>query len=165
MTIIGDKDSKIYVIFRLGCEEYGLDIRRVQSIVEYEEPTPVPRCPESVLGVINLRGRVIPIIDLATRLGREPFVRGAGSRFLVVEGDAGVLGLAVDAAHEVTPIELDSIQPTPEAVVSGGNGEIFEGVAHKDGALVILIDLDRALPKATLGDIEQSFDTEGYGDV
>jgi len=153
------------VIFRLGSEEYGLDIRRVQSIVDYAQPTPVPRCPESVLGVVNLRGKVIPVIDLATRLGREPFVQRVGSRLVVVEGDAGVLGLAVDAAHEVTPIDSSSIQPTPDAVVSGRNGEIFEGVAHKDGALVILIDLDRALPRAALIDIEQSVEAEGYGDV
>ncbi len=142
-----EEQGRTFVIFRLGSEEYGLDIGRVQSIVRFEQPTTVPRCPESIMGVINMRGRVIPVVDMTRRLGCGAFVPTAGSRIIVVEGAAGLLGLAVDAANEVVGIARDAIQPTPEAAISPEVSEMFEGVAERDGALVILVDLDRAVPK------------------
>lgn len=165
MTQALEGQTATFVIFRLGSEEYGLDIGRVQSIVRFEQPTTVPRCPESVMGVINLRGRVIPVIDMAKRLGRGVFVPTAGSRIIVVEGAAGLLGLAVDAANEVVGIARDAIQPTPEVTIDPEVSEMFAGVAERDGALVILVDLDRVVPKTEYARFRDDARPEGDKDV
>lgn len=160
-----DQDMRSFVIFRLGAEEYGLSIDRVQSIVRFEEATPVPRAPESVLGVINLRGHVIPVIDLCRRLGRDSFSPSASARIIVAEGEAGTVGLAVDEANEVSAIPISTILPTPETVMSAETVDIFEGVAERNGALVILLDLDRAIPKSDYVRSAEAAGMEGGEDV
>jgi len=154
-----------YVIFRLGAEEYGLEIGKVQSIVHFDQPTPVPKSDESIMGVLNLRGKVIPIVDVARRLGRERFRPGSGSRIIVVEGDAGLMGLAVDSANEVTEIRGDQIQAAPAAVLGAEGLEVFDGVANRDGALVILMNLDRAVPRVEYVHLGETVALEGEFDV
>lgn len=147
MSQAADTDTRPFVIFRLGDEEYGLAIERVRSIIRFEQATPVPRSAESVLGVINLRGTVIPVLDLAGRLSREGFIPAPTSRIVVAEATVGLVGLAVDAASEVTNIPVDAIKPTPESVLTADTAAVFEGVAERDGKLIILIDLDEAIPQ------------------
>lgn len=137
-----------YVIFRLGDEEYGLPIEQVSSIIRYEPATPVPRAPASVDGVINLRGRVIPVVNLKRKLLDQPFEPTGISRIVVAEGEAGMVGLVVDAANEVATITLDEVRPTPETALSAETMEAFEGVASHGDGLVILLNLDRALPSS-----------------
>ncbi len=137
-----------YVIFRLGDEEYGLPVSVVSSIIRYEDSTPVPRSPEAVMGVINLRGRVIPVIDLLRRFKGRPFVPGPTSRIVVAEGVAGPVGIAVDAASEVTWFESDRISPVPDGTLGADTARAFSGVVERDGALVILLDLDEVLPRS-----------------
>ncbi len=140
-----------YVLFRLGTEEYGLPIERVQSIIRYEVPTPVPHAPEMVEGVINLRGQVIPVIDLSQRLLGQPHEVSASSRIVVAEGDSGLVGLAVDSAHEVATFAADEIMPTPAAALTAETAEAFEGVANYGERLVILLDPEKALPRVSYG--------------
>jgi len=137
-----------YVLFRLGDEEYGLPVTSVNSIIRYEEATPVPRSPEAVLGVINLRGRVIPVIDLMRRFRGTSFVPGPTSRIVVAEGSSGPVGVAVDAASEVTVIESELIKPVPEGTLGSDTARAFAGVVERDGSLVILLDLDEAVPRS-----------------
>ena len=137
-----------YVLFRLGPEMYGLPVEKVQSIIRYERGTPVPRAPEGVEGVINLRGRIIPVVDLSMRLGRGTFEPETTSRVVVAEGEAGPVGLAVDAASEVAWIAVDAIKPPPEAAISAETADAITGVAEYGGNLVVLIDLDKAVPRA-----------------
>jgi purine-binding chemotaxis protein CheW len=136
-----------FVIFRLGTEEFGLSIDHVQSIVRYEQPTPVPRSPEAIMGVVNLRGHVIPVLDLSKRLRSVEFEPSAMSRIIVAEGEGGVVGLAVDAANEVTGIPVASIRPAPESVLTSETVHAFEGVTERETGLVILLDLNEAVPK------------------
>lgn len=136
------------MLFRLSNEEYGLPIDKVQSIIRYEEPTPVPRSPEAVQGVINLRGRVIPVVDLTRRLFSSPFTPGPSSRIVVAEGEAGTLGLAVDAANEVVSIPDESVRPAPASVLSEETAEAIAGVAEHGGRLIVLLDLDEAVPRS-----------------
>jgi len=157
--------DRTYVLFRLGAEEYALDIAMVQSIVHYERPVPVPKSIDSVLGVLNLRGKVIPIIDLGVRLGRETFAPSPGSRIIVVEGEMGVLGLAVDAANEVTLIDSESVHSAPDGVVCSDNVEIFEGVVNRGGKLVIIVNLGKALPRAEFSHLGEVVESEGGRDV
>lgn len=160
MTGLADQSARPYVIFRLGAEEYGLAISRVSGIIRYEEATPVPKAPDAVLGVINLRGRVIPIVDLCERLGRGRLVPSAHSRIIVVDVDAGSVGLAVDAASEVVGIPIDTIGPAPEAAVSAQAADMIEGVADRAGRLVILLDLDKTIPRESYTRTGQSGDSE-----
>ncbi|HEX9093398.1 MAG TPA: chemotaxis protein CheW [Coriobacteriia bacterium] len=144
----GVSDSQQYVLFRLGPEEYGLPIAKVSSIIRYEPATPVPRAPASIDGVINLRGRVIPIVNLSQRLFGTDFEPTSTSRIVVAEGEGGPVGLAVDGASEVATIAPDEIMPPPETVLTTETAEAFQGVARYGERLVILLDLDKALPRA-----------------
>lgn len=160
MSGLADQNARPYVIFRLGAEEYGLAISRVSGIIRYEEATPVPKAPNSVLGVINLRGRVIPIVDLCERLGRGTLVPSAHSRIIVVDAEAGSVGLAVDEASEVVGIPVDTIGPAPDAAVSAQTAEMIEGVADRSGRLVILLDLDKTVPRESYARAGQTGDAE-----
>ncbi len=137
-----------YVIFRLGVEEYGLPVGVVSSIIRYEESTPVPRSPEAVLGVINLRGRIIPVVDLVRRFTGARFSPGPTSRIVVAEGAAGPVGIAVDAASEVTWFSDEQIRPVPEGTLGAETARAFSGVVEREGSLVILLDLDEAVPRS-----------------
>jgi purine-binding chemotaxis protein CheW len=145
-------DERQYVLFRLRSEDYGLPVEAVRGIVRYEEPTPVPRAPEGVDGVINLRGQVIPVIDLGRRLLGDPFVPAPSARIIVAESALGPVGLAVDAAYEVASIGVDDIRPAPRAALDAATSEAFAGVVNRNDRLVILLDPEKALPKAGLSD-------------
>lgn len=140
-----------FVLFRLGTEEYGLPIERVQSIIRYEEPTPVPHAPEIIKGVINLRGQVIPVVDLAQRLLGQAVDTSAWSRIVVAESDSGLIGLAVDSAHEVASFDSAAIMPAPAAALTAETAEAFEGVTNHGERLVILLDPEKALPRVSYG--------------
>ncbi|MBN1192461.1 MAG: purine-binding chemotaxis protein CheW [Coriobacteriia bacterium] len=143
-------DQRQYVLFELCGEEYGLPIDSVQSIIRYEEPTPVPHAPEGVEGVFNLRGQVLPLIDLGRRLRGEQIVPTPASRIIVTESGMGSVGLAVDSVHEVASLLLSDIRPAPQAALAGDTAEAFQGVATYSDRLVILLDPDKALPKPVL---------------
>jgi purine-binding chemotaxis protein CheW len=137
-----------YVLFRAGSEEYGLPISRVSSIIRYETITPVPRAPRGVLGVIDLRGRVIPIVDLGRKLFGTQFEPLSRSRIIVTEGSDGPVGLAVDGASEVATFVPEDLMPAPAGAVAPDIADAFEAVVHLGSRLIILLDLDRILPKA-----------------
>lgn len=140
--------SDSYVIFRLGSEEYGLPVASVNSIIRYEDATPVPRAPIGVLGVINLRGRVIPVVDLLLRFRGKSFEPTGLSRIVVAEGAAGALGVAVDAANEVATFPVEQMRPVPDGVLTAETQRAFTGVVERDGGLVIVLDLDQAVPRS-----------------
>lgn len=133
-----------YVLFRLGGEEFGLPIEKVDTVVAYIPPTPVPRSPDIVDGVVNLRGRIIPVVDLRRRF-RVPSAEAHNPRILVAESSVGPVGLMVDSASEVVEIDESEVVPAPEAVLTPETSEAFQGVVTRGERLVILLDLDRAL--------------------
>jgi purine-binding chemotaxis protein CheW len=137
-----------YVLFRLCDEEYGLPIDSVQSIIRYETPTPVPHAPEGVEGVFNLRGQVLPLIDLGRRLRGQSLVPTPSSRIIVAESGLGSVGLAVDLVHEVALLSDDEISAAPQAALAGETSEAFQGVATYGDRLVILLDPEKALPRS-----------------
>jgi purine-binding chemotaxis protein CheW len=140
--------SRQYVLFHVGSEEYGLPIARVSSIIRYETVTPVPRAPRAVQGVIDLRGRVIPVVDLGKRLFGVDLEPSPRSRIIVTESEGGEIGLAVDGASEVAAFAPDELMEAPAAAVAPDIADAFEAVVHLDDRLVILLDLDRILPRA-----------------
>ncbi|MCX7568538.1 chemotaxis protein CheW [Tumebacillus sp. DT12] len=132
------------IVFRLVDEEYGVEVAQVRSIEKMQNITRVPRTPEFVKGVINLRGVVTPIIDLKTRfdLGVEEYTDS--TRIIIVAVDDMEVGLIVDAANDVIDIAVNSIE-LPPAVVGGIKANYLRGVAKLEDRLLILLNLDKVL--------------------
>ena len=141
-----EKDLQI-VGFRVGRETYGVPIAMVHEIVRVPEITAVPNAPDYLEGVINLRGKIVSIIDLRKRFG-EPAVQPNGkNRILVAEVNGRLLGLVVDSASEVLKIARTEVE-APPALVQEGRLNCVTGVGKLQGRLIILIDLARLLPAA-----------------
>jgi purine-binding chemotaxis protein CheW len=128
----------------LSREEYGVEVRLVQEIISISEITPVPRAPESIKGVINLRGRIIPVVDLKRKLGLGDADQGRRGRIVVVKLRERLVGLLVDAASQVLKVPVSSIDPAPDAVVEI-DADYIRGVAKLPDRLIILMDLERIL--------------------
>jgi purine-binding chemotaxis protein CheW len=134
------------VVFELGDESYAVDISRVQDINRMQEITEIPHAPESVVGVINLRGRVIPVIDLRKRFGLPDAVRTKDTRIVVVHLEGNLIGVIVDAVSQVLRIPADIVEP-PSPVLAGVDSRYLRGIAKLDDRLVILLDLDFVLSR------------------
>lgn len=148
-----------YLTFTLQGESYGLDILGVREIIEYARPTTVPMMPGFVHGVINLRGHVVPVIDLAQRFGRKPTELRARTCIVIVElsgGDgAQALGVLVDAVNAVLDLEAAQIEPPP-AFGTGLQREFIQGMARVDDGFIILLDIPRVLSTEDLVALAQA---------
>jgi len=129
------------VVFQLANEYYGVDIGAVNTIIRMQDLTAVPQTPIFVEGVINLRGRIIPVIDLRKRfrLVQEPTTKS--SRIVVVEANGAMVGMIVDAVAETLRIPADMIEP-PAGVIASVESEYLRGIAKQGDRLVILLDID-----------------------
>ena len=132
------------VTFKLGSEEFALDILLVQEINRRVEITKVPKTPEFVEGVINLRGKIVPVLDLRKRFGLVGREFTAQSRIIVVNIDKRVLGLMVDSVSEVLRIPEHTVEPPPPLVV-GIDATYIKGIGKFQGRLLILLDLGKVL--------------------
>ena len=132
------------VSFKIGNEEFGVDILNVQEINKMTQITKVPNSPDFVEGVINLRGRVIPVIDLRTRLHLVRKQYDKDTRIIVVEINKKTIGFIVDAVSEVLRIPTN-ITEAPPAIVSGIDSEFIKSVGKLEDRLLILIDLNKIL--------------------
>lgn len=132
------------VTFNLGEEEFGVDILHVKEIIRMMEITKVPKSPEFVDGVINLRGHVIPIIDLRKRFSMGTREHDKNTRISVVELGDSVVGFVVDSVHEVLRIPSGTVEPPP-AVVAGIDADYISGVGKLDDRLLILLELQKLL--------------------
>jgi len=131
--------------FFLAREEYGVDVRLVQEIIRVSEITPVPRAPGFIKGVINLRGRIIPVVDLKRKLKLgDVEERARQSRIVVVKVRERLVGLLVDGASQVLKVPVSIIEPAPEEVVEI-DANFIRGVAKMDRRLIILMDLPKVL--------------------
>jgi purine-binding chemotaxis protein CheW len=147
MDLKKDLDSKEVlqlVTFRLGNEEFSLDILKVQEIIRHMNLTRVPKTPEFVDGVINLRGRVIPVLDLRKRFGLPKDENTNETRIIVVDVDNRTVGLKVDAVSEVLRLPADTVEPPP-AIITGVESDYIKGVGKLDGRLLILLDVAKIL--------------------
>lgn len=137
-------DGQQYVSFLLDDEEYGIEIMKVQEIIRFTQLTRVPHSSEFVEGVLNLRGRVIPVVDLRKRFGLESADRDRSTRIVVVEVSGRTIGMIVDGVSEVIHIQASEIEPTPP-LCSRVNAEFIHGMGKVDERLMILLDIDRIL--------------------
>lgn len=132
------------VVFELGKEHYGVDISAVESIIKMQPITVVPHTPSFVEGVTNLRGSVLPVIDLRKRFGLAMDDISKNSRIVVIALGKTKVGMIVDAVSEVLRIQEDQIEPPPPMVTSVDTTFII-GIAKIDNKLVILLDLSKVL--------------------
>ncbi len=140
----GRGDLLQLVSFHVGDEEFAIDILGVQEIIRMVELTPVPNAPYFVEGVINLRGKVIPILDLRSRFGLSAADRTKDTRIIVVEIANTVLGFIVDSVEEVLRLPENLIE-TPPNTGRGGSSEFHKGIGRVNGRLLILLDLAQIL--------------------
>ena len=151
----GDSSQLQLVTFEVQDEEFAVDILAVQEINRMMQITRVPQSPPDVEGVINLRGRIIPVIDLRKRFGvEEATEHGADSRIIVVEVSGRVLGFLVDRVHEVLRIDSSIVEPAP-AMASGVDTDYIQGVGKLDDRLLILLDLERLFGARVLGQVDE----------
>ncbi|HBG15143.1 MAG TPA: chemotaxis protein CheW [Firmicutes bacterium] len=133
------------VIFKLGEEEFGVNILQVREIEKLDQGiTRVPRAPHFVEGIINLRGDIIPIVDLRKRFGLTLPPVGYNSRVIIVEVGEALVGMLVDAVVEVLRIPVSAIEPPP-SITKGVDSYFLAGVANIDDRLIVLLNLERAL--------------------
>ena len=143
--------EKQLVVFDLAAEAYGVDISSVREIIRMQEITKVPRAPDFVEGVINLRGRVIPVVDLRKRFGQEVGEETKDNRIVVVDIAGQDIGV-VDAVTEVLRIAADAVEP-PSAVVTTADSEYLLGIAKLQNRMIILLDLNRVLEVAEVNSL------------
>jgi purine-binding chemotaxis protein CheW len=129
--------------FRLGDEEYAVMVDAVKEVLKIRDLTPVPNAPDYVLGVMALRGTVLPVIDLCRRLGLPPGKQDEKSRIIVVSVNDEDAGIHVDRVTGVVRISPDAVRPTPETIEHGA--EFLRGIARKEDKLYILLDTEKAV--------------------
>ncbi len=133
-----------WVAFSLAGEVFALPVAPVREVVRVDTITRVPHAPKPIRGVTNRRGRVIPVIDLRLRIELPPTELARASRVIVVSSRGRLLGLLVDAVHQVIHINLEQVQPPPDDVMTV-QSDYLSGVYHLDDQLILLLDIDRAL--------------------
>ncbi len=152
-TATGDAASSAQLLqlvsFSVAAEEYGLDILRVQEIIRTQQLTRVPNLPDYVEGVINLRGKVIPVVALRRRLGLEAVASDKNTRIVVVEVHGQTIGFIVDAVSEVLRISSDTVEATPR--IGQVEREYISGVGKLDSRLLLMLDLERLMNQEEIG--------------
>ena len=151
-----DESNEIQLVsFLLGKEEFGADILMVQEIIRMQPITRVPNAPHFVEGVINLRGKVIPIVDLRKRLNVEGIQDQKKIRIIVVDVDGKITGFIVDAVSQVLRIPKNTIEPAPSIVIAGIDSEYITGVSKLDDKLLILLDFSKILTRREKKELEE----------
>ena len=143
------------VVFALGKEEYGVEVEKVRTIERMMPMTRVPKTPDFVKGVVNLRGVVVPVIDLRERFGLETSEYTDNTRIIIVKQESIEVGLIVDAANDVVDVDEEQIEEPPE-IVGGIRAKYLRGIAKIDEErLLVLINLQEVLNKSEIVQLEQ----------
>ncbi len=140
----GSNDVGQIVVFSLHDQVYGIDIASVIEIIRMESITRVPGTPVFIEGILNLRGTVIPVMDLCKRFGMPESQITGSTRVIIVEAGGVTVGMITDAVSEVLRCPASSIQPAPP-IVSGSVKEALRGIALVDGRMILLLDLSKVL--------------------
>ncbi|MBL1292481.1 MAG: chemotaxis protein CheW [Thiotrichales bacterium] len=141
-----------WVTFRLDEEKYGINVMAVQEVLKVTEITQVPGAPDFVLGIINLRGNVVTVIDARTRFNLDHRDRDDNSRIVIIEAEDQEVGILVDSVAEVVYMRGSEIEPTP-AVGSDDSSKFIQGVNSSGSELLILVELDKLLSEEEWGEI------------
>jgi purine-binding chemotaxis protein CheW len=138
------KEERIQLVsFKIGNEEHGIDVLKVREIIRMSNITRVPNTPHYIEGVINLRGKVIPIISLRMKFSLPEAENDSRTRIIVMDMDNELMGFVVDSVAEVIRIAVNEIQPPPPIVTGGIEQECLSGVIHHAERLLVLLDLEK----------------------
>jgi purine-binding chemotaxis protein CheW len=140
-----------YLTFRLGTEEYGIDILKVQEIRSYEAPTRIANAPEFIKGVVNLRGVIVPIVDLRVKLRCPSAEVNSFTVVIVLNVKNRVVGAVVDSVSDVLELNRDQIKPAPEMSTSTVDTNYITGIATVAERMLILMDIEGLMSSADMG--------------
>lgn len=151
---LGSEDPILqWVTFKLDNETYGINVMQVQEVLRYTEIAPVPGAPAYVLGIINLRGNVVTVIDTRQRFGLNNADITDNSRIVIIEADRQVVGILVDSVAEVVYLRQSEIETAPN-VGNDESAKFIQGVCNKNGELLILVELDKMMSEEEWSDLE-----------
>lgn len=146
MAVEGITKTNQYLTFGLSSEVFAVEVAKVREILDYTTITKVPRTPEFMRGVINVRGSVVPVVDLRLKFGMTRTERTLGTCIIVteiaVEGETIVLGALADSVHEVIELEPEQIEPAPRIGIRVRN-EFIRGMGKTDNGFIMILDIDR----------------------
>ncbi|ULA66070.1 MAG: Positive regulator of CheA protein activity (CheW) [Nitrospira sp.] len=164
----GNEEQHQYLTFLMAKETFAIGILRVKEIIEFGALTAVPMMPPCVRGVINLRGRVVPVVDLAVRFGRAETEPGRRTCIVIVEvadeGDHRDIGIIVDAVNQVIEILPSEIEPAP-AFGANLRGEFIQGMGKVEGRFVIILEIARVLSVDEMAHLGRDHGRSSAGDV
>ncbi len=143
-TVVGDDEVLQWVTYRLGDETYGINVMQVQEVLRHTEIAPVPGAPEYVIGIINLRGNVVTVIDTRARFGLPEGEITDNTRIVIIEADKHIVGIMVDSVAEVVYLKSSEIDSATN-VGTEESTKFIQGVSNRDDELLILVDLNRML--------------------
>jgi len=143
--------SSEYLTFRLGAEEYGIDILRVQEIRSFEEPTRIANSPPHIKGVVNLRGVIVPVVDLRIKLGCDKVEYNSFTVVIVLNVRGRVVGAVVDSVSDVLELPHSQIRPAPEMASGSVDTAFITGIASVAERMLILMDIQALMSSADMG--------------
>lgn len=141
-----------YVTFKLDQETYGLNVMQIQEVLRHTEIAPVPGAPDYVMGIINLRGNVVTVIDTRRRFGLSDADVTDATRIVVLEAESQVIGILVDSVAEVVYLRQSEIETAPN-VGNEESARFIQGVCNKNGELIILVEFEKMLTDEEWADV------------
>ena len=158
MTVATVAETTQFLTFKLGDEVFALDISKVREVLDFTSVTKVPRTPEFMCGVINLRGSVVPVVDLRLKFGMSRTESSVNTCVIItevtVDGDTAVLGALADSVQEVLDLDADHIAPAPR-IGAKLRTEFIKGMGKRDDQFIIILDIDRVFSADELSLVKQ----------
>jgi purine-binding chemotaxis protein CheW len=159
MSVEGIMDTRQYLSFKLDEEEFALDISKVREVLDFTKITKVPQTPAFMRGVINLRGAVVPVVDLNKKFGIKDTEKTVNTRIIIgevdIEGDNIVLGVLADSVHEVMELDPEHIEPAPK-IGTRLNTDFLKGMGKRDEEFVMILDIDKVFSADDLSIVNQT---------
>lgn len=154
MTTVEQQSDQVlqWVTFQLNDETYGIDVMVVKEVLKFQDIAPVPGAAEDVMGIINIRGTVISVINTRRRFGLPDQSADENTRIVILEIGDHVIGIVVDSVAEVVYLKGSQIEPPPQ-VNKDDSARFIQGVCHRDGQLLILVEFDKLLTEEELAEL------------
>ncbi|MCX5804816.1 MAG: chemotaxis protein CheW [Proteobacteria bacterium] len=163
MSVLSITDTRQYLTFQLGEEVFAIDVSCVREILEFTTVTKVPKTPDYMRGVINLRGSVVPVLDMRLKFGMTKTEKKVNTCVIVIEvsfeGETTIMGALVDSVQEVLELDPDQIEPAPRIGIQLKT-EFIKGMGKRDDRFIIVLDTDKVFSAEELNAITQDFDNE-----
>lgn len=158
MSVAGITETTQYLTFKLGDEIFALDVAKVREILDFTTVTKVPRTPDFMRGVINLRGSVVPVVDMRLKFGMSGTEKTVDTCIVVVEvglgGETVILGALADSVQEVVELEPDLIEPAPR-IGTKLNTDFIRGMGKHDGRFIMILDIDKVFSSDELSNVRE----------